>query len=306
MGSALNKVKEINIINMISRQVKPKDKDVVVSIGDDTAVVAGRGDTYLLYTCDMLVERVHFKKDEDLKKVGFKAMAVSISDIAAMGGEPKHALISVGLPSAKAQEKARQLFAGIKACARKYHVDIIGGDTNRSKNIIIDVFMTGTVKRKHLVLRSGAKRGDYIFVSGPLGGTLAGKHLDFKPRLDAAHFLVKNFHVTSMMDLSDGLSMDLNRLCQASGTGAFVFEEKIPKNSGVLKVEPALFDGEDFELLFTLTPKESLKLLRQCQRRKTRLMFYPIGKMTDLFEGVRLVRKNGRIENLKPQGFKHF
>lgn len=306
MGLAINKIKEIKMINMMSRQLKAVDKDVVVSIGDDAAVVAGRGDTYLLYTCDMLVESVHFKKNEDLKKVGYKAMAVSISDIAAMGGEPRHALVSVGLPSVQAEVKARQLFAGIKACARKYHVDIIGGDTNRSARVIIDVFMTGAVKRKDLTLRSGAGIGDYIFVSGPLGGTLSGKHLDFNPRLDAARFLVKNFHVTSMMDLSDGLSMDLNRLCQASRKGALIFEEKIPKNRGVLKVERALFDGEDFELLFTLAPEESLKLLRKCQARKTGLMFHFIGKMTNRFTGVRLVRKNGKVENLNPDGFKHF
>lgn len=306
MGDSLNKIKEIGIINAMARGLKKRDKSVIVSIGDDAAVVLGPKGRYTLYTCDMLVESVHFKKNEDLKKVGYKAVAVSVSDIAAMGGKPKYALVSVGLPPSSVELKARDLFAGINACARKYRLDVIGGDTNRSARLVIDVFMAGEVERKNLVLRKGAKKGDYIFVSGPLGGSLKGKHLFFQPRLKAARWLVKNHKPTSMMDLSDGLAMDLNRLCAAGRTGALIFENKIPKNKSVLKVESALFDGEDFELLFTLPPKDTFKILETCRKNKSGLKFYPIGKMTDLFSGVKLVRESGEIEEVAPEGFKHF
>ncbi len=306
MADALNKIKEISIIRSLAKGLKPKRKDVVVSIGDDAAVVLGKAGEYLLYTTDMLVEAVHFKKNEDLKKVGYKAIAVSVSDIAAMGGEPRFALVSCGLPASQAEPKARHLFAGIKACARKYGVDVIGGDTNRSSILVIDIFMAGVVKRGQLVLRSGAKKGDYIFVSGPLGGSLRGKHLNFNPRVDAAHFLVENFKVTSMMDLSDGLAYDLNRLCEASKTGALIFEDKIPKNKGVFKTDSALFDGEDFELLFTLSPKDTLRLMQKCAVRGSKLVFYPIGRMVDFSETVRMVKHNGEVVRVMPGGFRHF
>ncbi|MFH0877703.1 MAG: thiamine-phosphate kinase [Candidatus Omnitrophota bacterium] len=305
MERPFKKVKEVVLIEALSRRFKARDRSVVVSIGDDAAVLRWTKEKYLLYTVDMLVEGVHFKKGEDLKKVGYKAMAVSVSDIAAMGGLPKHALVSVGLPKAHAEASLRALSAGIASCARQFKVDVIGGDTNRSPHLVVDVFMTGEVLRRHLALRRGARPGDHIFVSGTLGGSLAAKHLSFMPRVKEAQFLVKNFKVTSMMDLSDGLAMDLNRLVQASRCGAMIFEYKIPKSSGCLTINQALCDGEDFELLFTLACKDAQSLLAMTNKKKAPCRFFQIGRMTDLFGGVRMVTNRGRLREIHCRGFQH-
>lgn len=305
MANPLKKVKEIGLIEGVARRFKPKDQAVVVGIGDDAAAVKGPKGARLLYTCDMLIESVHFKKNEDPRKIGYKAMAVSVSDIAAMGGIPKYALVSVGLPKKGVDRIARGLFEGIGRCARKFHVDVIGGDTNRSPRLVIDVFMAGVVEKDRMVLRSTAKPGDFIFVSGPLGGSFRGKHLDFIPRLKEARFLVENFKVTSMIDLSDGLGMDLNRLAQASGVGALVFENRIPRSKGVASTKAALFDGEDFELLFTLSKTDALELLHRTKRGKN-MKFYFLGRITDLFSGVRMITKGGETRKVEPLGFRHF
>lgn len=306
MGDPFKNVKEVAVIERIKRGFKPRDPGVVVSIGDDTAVVRGPKGKYLLYTADMLIEGVHFKKGEDPAAVGYKALAVSVSDIAAMGGIPKYALVSVGLPKKGAQKFARGLYRGLKRCALKYRVDVIGGDTNRSDRLVIDCFVAGEVEKEKVTLRSGARSGDYIFVSGPLGGSLKGRHLCFEPRVKEARFLAAHFRPTSAIDLSDGLGMDLNRVCAASGTGALIFENKIPRNQGVGDIGHALFDGEDFELLFTLPKKRAFDLLHWQARGRRPFLFHMIGRMTDLFGGVRLVAASGRVKAVACRGFQHF
>jgi len=306
MVTPLKKIKEAGLIERFAKALKPCDPSVVVAIGDDAAVVRGAKGCYRLYTVDMLIEGTHFKKGESYEKVGYKAMAVSISDIAAMGGEPQYALLSVGLPKKNAQTIAQKLFKGVASCARKFNVDVIGGDTNRSGKLVIDCFIAGTVEEKNLALRSGASPGDHIFVSGPLGGSIFGKHLTFEPRLKESRFLVKNFKVTSMIDLSDGLGVDLNRVSFASALGAIIFENKIPMAQGVTKIKNALFDGEDFELLFTLSAGDSFKLLRMMKKNKTAMSFYQIGRMTDLFSGVRMMTRRGKVEEVGCDGFRHF
>jgi thiamine-monophosphate kinase len=301
MDAYLKNIKEWALVTQAIRRFRVSDRSVVVGPGDDAAVIAGPGGLYNLLTVDMLVESVHFKKGEDLKKVGYKAVAVSISDIAAMGGEPRFALVSVGLPREDLAVRARALFAGIGQCARRNGVSIIGGDINRSDRLVIDVFMMGEVEKKNLVLRSGAKDGDTIFVSGPLGGSLkSGRHLRFIPRVKEARFLVKHFNVNAMMDLSDGLSMDLSRLCEASRLGAEIFEEDIPKSAGVKTIAEAMGDGEDYELLFTLGPAQARRL------SAARLHFYPIGRMTAAFKGVRMRSRDGFLKKLPPPKFRHF
>ncbi|MBI5873036.1 MAG: thiamine-monophosphate kinase [Candidatus Omnitrophica bacterium] len=303
---SLKKIKEVVLIEAIKKRFKPMNKDVIVPIGDDTAVVRGGKGKCLLYTADMLIEGVHFKKGEDPKKIGYKAMAVSVSDIAAMGGEPKYALVSVGLPQKNVDKTARGLYDGIRLCAKKFSIDVIGGDTNRSQKLVIDCFMAGVVEAKRLVLRSTAKPGDFIFVSGPLGGSLEGRHLSFEPRVKEARFLVENFRVSSMIDLSDGLGTDLNRVAGASKTGALIFENKIPVSRGVKTIRAALFDGEDFELLFTLPKLDAFKLLGMMNARRAPFKFFSVGRMTDLFNGVRMVTADGRIKQIPCAGFKHF
>jgi thiamine-monophosphate kinase len=297
---------ELVLVDQIARRFKTRDHSVIVPIGDDAAAVRLSSDKCHLYTVDMLVEGTHFKKGEDSRKVGYKAMAVSVSDIAAMGGEPKYALVSVGIPGRSAKRSIRGLLTGLNKAARAYGVAIIGGDMNKSDRLVVDVFMVGQAHPGRLARRSGARSGDVIFVSGPLGGTLKGKHLDFVPRLDASRFLMKNFHVTSMMDLSDGLSMDLNRISAASRVGALIFETKIPLNKGVRRAQEALTGGEDFELLFTLSSTDARRLEQTMKRRATRLEFWSIGVMSRLFKGVRMISCDGRVQMISPKGFQHF
>jgi len=307
MDAYLKNIREWALVTQAARRFKTADRSVVVGPGDDAAVIRGPKGFYRLLTVDMLVESVHFKKGEDLKKVGYKAVAVSVSDIAAMGGQPRFALVSVGLPRKDTARRAQALFAGLGQCARRYGVSIIGGDMNRSDRCVIDVFMMGEVEKKNLVLRSGAKDGDVILVSGPLGGSQAsGRHLAFVPRVQEARFLVRHFRVHAMMDLSDGLSMDLSRLCEASRLGAVVSEEDIPRNPGVKTIASALGDGEDYELIFTLAPKEARRLAASCGRPSSPFRFYPIGRMTDTFQGVRIRGRDGFLKKLPPPKFKHF
>ncbi len=306
MATALKKVKEVVLIEGLKKRFRHYDKGVVVSIGNDAAVVSSGEDKYLLYTADMLIEGTHFKKSQGYKNIGYKAMAVSVSDIAAMGGVPKYALVSVGLPAKGVDRAVSGLYRGISLCASRYGIDVIGGDTNKSQKLVIDVFMTGEVEKERLVLRSTAKTGDFIFVSGPLGGSFKGRHLSFVPRLKEARYLVENYHVTSMMDLSDGLGMDLNRISSASKVGALIFENKIPRSTGVKNTASALFDGEDFELLFTMPEKEAMRLLAGVSGKKNPHKFFPIGRITDTFNGVRMVSLGGIIKKISSGGFSHF
>lgn len=307
MDAYLKNIREWALVTAAARRFKTADRSVLVGPGDDAAVIRGPKGSCGLLTVDMLVESVHFKKGEDLKKVGYKAVAVSVSDIAAMGGQPRFALVSAGLPRKDLARRAQALFAGLGQCARRYGVSIIGGDMNRSDRLVIDVFMTGEVEKKNLVLRSGAKDGDVIFVSGPLGGSQAsGRHLSFVPRVQEARFLVRHFKVHAMMDLSDGLSMDLSRLCEASRLGAVISEEDVPRNPGVKTIAAALGDGEDYELLFTLGPQEAGRLSASCRRPSSLFRFYPIGRMTDAFRGVRIRGRGGFLKKLSPPKFKHF
>ncbi len=302
----IKKDRELAIIERFAARLKNKNKSVVVPIGDDAAAVRGARGKYDLYTADMLVESVHFKKGESLKKVGYKAIAVCLSDIAAMGGLPKYALVSVGLPRKTPDKAIKALISGIALCAKKFNVDVVGGDTNRSPTLVIDVFMVGEALRGELVLRSCAKSGDYIFVSGPLGGSQRVRHLTFQPRLRQSRFLVENFKVTSMIDLSDGLGRDLSRICKASKVGAIIFEDRIPKSRGVLKTESALFDGEDFELLFTLSKSSALKLIAMMYTKGGIDKFYHIGKITHLFDGIKMITRDAKLRRLPTGGFRHF
>lgn len=280
---------------------------LVAGIGDDAAVVKINSKRCALYTADMLIESVHFKKKEDPVRIGYKALAVSVSDIAAMGGYPKYALLSVGLPSTGSGRVMKGLMRGVKKCADRFGVVLIGGDTNRSPVLVLDSVVIGEVEREHLVMRQGSRSGDHIFVSGSLGGSIRGKHLDFIPRVDEARFLTHSFKPTAMMDISDGLGMDLNRMTQVNLCGALIHESKIPVADKADSIDSALFDGEDFELLFTLRPKDALRLTKSRRRRSVRgVRFTEIGRMTDLFRGVKMICLNGRTRRIGPGGFQHF
>lgn len=237
----------------------PRNASLLVGPGDDCAVVGRRSDAvWTLLKTDCVIEGVHFTDATDFARVGWKALARNVSDIAAMGGEPRHALITVALPPELDVAKADALYAGLRECARKFHVAIAGGETARSPGpVFVSVALTGEVERVRCVTRSGGKPGDVLFVTGRLGGSLAGKHLDFTPRLREARWLTQHFKLHAMMDLSDGLGADLPRLAKASGCGFELGE--IPCTPGCSQ-QDALSDGEDFELLFAVHPRQASRI----------------------------------------------
>ena len=237
----------------------PGNASLLVGPGDDCAVVGRRADAiWTLLKTDCVIEGVHFTGETDFARVGWKALARNVSDVAAMGGEPQHALITVAMPPGMEVAKADALYKGLRRCARKFGVAIAGGETARSPGpVFVSVALTGRVERARCVLRSGGKPGDVLFVTGLLGGSLAGKHLDFIPRLHEARWLTEHFRLHALMDLSDGLGADLPRLARASGCGFELGE--LPLTSGCSRRD-ALSDGEDFELLFAVAPRQAARL----------------------------------------------
>lgn len=322
----LENIGEFGLIEKIAKDIRP-DAFVIKGIGDDAAVMKWRKDKYLLATADMLIEDRHFRRAQPPSKVGWKALCCGISDIAAMGGAPKWTLISCGFPKDLEIKYTDGIYAGFKKAAKKFGVNIVGGDTNLSQNIILDVTVLGEAKKKNLVLRSGAKAGDFIFVTGSLGGSIYGRHLEFMPRLKEAQILVKNFKINSMIDLSDGLSSDLNHILKQSKVGAIIYDYLIPRtkrrllrhaalpafgrrggsprNDDCVNLENALSDGEDFELLFTMGKKEGYKLL-DLRHKLFDIPVTRIGTITDIKFGSKIVDIFGRRRELRPKGFRHF
>ncbi len=294
---------EFNLIGNITRGIKPS-KAVIKGVGDDTAVVGYKKDKYLLFTCDMLIEEKHFHRSSGGYLIGKKSLSVSISDVASMGGEPKFFLVSLGVPGSLGLKYVNDLYKGIKDVARKFKIDLIGGDTVNSKKIIIDIALLGEVEKKNLVLRSTAKNKDSIFVTGSIGGSLKGnRHLDFIPRLKEARFLVKRFKIHSMIDVSDGLMQDLGHILKSSKKGALIHEKNIPISKDAKDFNSAVKDGEDFELVFTTSKRDGDRLMKVWPF-KTPLS--RIGEVLKKQKGLKLIRKNGKKEDIDLAGYTHF
>lgn len=302
-------VGEIALIRRITKDIK-LDRSVVKGAGDDTAVMAWTAKKYLLYTCDMLVEGVHFttgaKGAATPFQIGWKALGRNISDIAAMGGVPRYAVVSMALPPDTRVSFVDGVYNGMKDLASRFGVNIVGGDVSRSGKIVIDVSLTGEVEKENLVLRSGARRGDAILVTGSIGGSIRRKHLEFMPRVDAARHLVKRFKLHAMIDVSDGLLLDLWRILDASNAGARIYRSAVPLSSDAGPFDRAVRDGEDFELLFTIGMEEAIRI------RPVDVGFpiAVIGEITDKRCGYRLIRDDGRAQKIAPhpdaKGFLHF
>ncbi len=279
------------------RQVVTMKNGILLGPGDDTAILSltasERGEQGL-FTTDMLMEGTHF----DLKKmspelVGRKALAVNISDIAAMAGKPVGALISLALPKNGGADLGQKVFQGMFEVAEEFGVSIIGGDTNSWDGpLVISVALYGETTEGRAVLRSGARVGDVIFVTGELGGSLAGRHYTFQPRVKEALFLHEKYTLHAMIDLSDGLISDLEHILEESSCGAVLERGKIPishaaqdaaRKSGDpdqdASLKRALTDGEDFELCFTLPSDEASRLLKGPKPSSTKLS--AIGVITD-------------------------
>lgn len=272
----------------------PAGRNLVLGAGDDCAVVRVSGSVLLLKT-DCVVEDVHFHRREDPARVGWKALCRPLSDIAAMGGEPLQALVTIVAPSRMPVEYWKDFYRGLKRAARKFQVGIAGGETARSTGgIVVSVALIGRASARRFITRGGGAPGDVLFVTGRLGGSLRGHHLDFVPRLAEGRWLAENFPPKAMMDLSDGLAKDLPRLAAASRCGFELDFAAIPANRGC-SLEQALGDGEDYELLFAMAPRKAAGLERAWRRRFPRVPLTRIG---------RLVRRG--VRPALPPGFDHF
>ncbi len=302
------RVRDIGEIGLIKRSAKMfrLGKSVKRGIGDDAAVIEWTKNKYLLFTCDMIIEDVHFKLHKATPfQIGWKALARNVSDIAAMGGVPKYALISIGLDPKTPVKTVDGIYRGIKAIADRFNISVVGGDTSRSKKLVLDVSLIGEVEKRCLVTRSGAKKGDAIFVTGSLGGSIKRRHLDFIPRVEEARMLVKKYKINSMIDISDGLVLDLWRILDKSGTGARITKSAIPLSRDAVSFERGVTDGEDFELLFTMGPEEARRFLRNSPAVMTTPVSL-IGEVMDKTYGVRLITDNGNEKRLKAEGYLHF
>ena len=302
------KLKDVGEIELIKGFAKTMrlDGSVVKGSGDDAAVIKWTRDRYLLLTCDMVIEDVHFKlpgaKPFD---IGWKAMARNISDIAAMGGVPRYALVSVAIDPEKSHRFARELMEGMIAAASRFKVNIVGGDMSRSKSLMIDISLAGEVEKRNLVLRSGARPGDIILVTGSIGGSGKGKHLNFTPRVREAREIGNKFKINSMIDVSDGLVMDLWRILDQSRVGATLYQNAIPLSKDAVSFKKAISEGEDFELLFTMSTSEAKRFFKTyLNKMKTPVTL--IGEITGKKNGYKLVNAKGKEERLSPKGYAHF
>jgi len=309
-------VNEFELIARLTRNL-PTNDSVVVGAGDDCAVLdVGAADRLLVFKTDAVVEGVHFASEAPPEKIGHKALARCLSDIAAMAGTPTAAVITIGLPKQFKSEFVERIYAGLNVLAKAHGVAIVGGETTTNpERVLISMAVIGFVPREKLLLRSGAKAGDAIFVTGELGGSIAGHHLDFEPRLVEARWLAEHFQIHSMMDVSDGLAGDLRHILKASHVGAELLRSAIPISRAARQISKrgdaakpalvaALTDGEDFELLFTIASQAAVPVLDAWRKQFPNLKLSCIGKII-AGDGIKLRDKTG-VRPLTAHGYVHF
>lgn len=282
---------------------------VLVGIGDDAAVLEPGNDLQIACT-DQIIDGVDFDSSRDaLEDVGYKSMAINLSDIAAMGGWPTAALVTLTLPRTNATRIAGDVYEGILEAAAEFEIAIAGGDLSTYEGpLAINVVMLGHAPRNGVWRRSGAKEGDAILVTGPLGGSLRGRHLRPQPRLALAKALRETVDVHAAIDISDGLSLDLDRLCAASGVGAELDIESIPihpdaeelsQTSQRTPFQHAWADGEDFELILTMAQPDADRLLSSRPDLGLTQIGVAVGR-TGLWK-----KAKGKLQRLPPQGYVH-
>ena len=273
----LRDIGEDALLDKLSRFF-PVGKNVVAGSGDDAAIVRGPtgGDLIVLKT-DCVVENIHFNDTASPEAIGWKAMMRPLSDFAAISGIPEFALITLMVDRDRTVAWVSGVYRGLAGAARRFGVSIVGGETSAARRTAaISVCVTGRVEKNRWVSRRGGKAGDDLFVTGRLGGSIKGKHLRFVPRIEESRWLTENFHIHAMMDLSDGLGADLPRLARASGVGFEIDFNALPRSPGA-SVKNAINDGEDFELLFSISPNDSQRLQTAWRRKFPRLKLTKIG-----------------------------
>ncbi len=322
---------EFDLIQRMTRSVRTFSDNLLAGIGDDCAVVSGGEKSDLLLTSDMLVEKVHFdRRWFSPEQAGGKALRVSLSDIAAMGGVPEFALVSLAVPASLDPNEVEAIYRGILETAEAFEVTIAGGDLSRTTGeIVLDIMLLGKVEKGRAVLRSGAKPGDRIFVSGTLGDAASGllalesgltgpdadsliqRQLVPEPLIKLGQALGRGRWASAMIDVSDGLSSDLGHICKASGVGACVKMKDLPVSEtsararGRLSIETEsvlLHGGEDYELLFTV-PSE---LMTRFQQETFPAPLAEIGIILPASEGIVLELSDDVCKDLNAGGFDHF
>jgi thiamine-monophosphate kinase len=327
----LKQIGEFGLIDLIRNRLPAKGKNLLVGVGDDAAVIRLTPEKFLIFTTDTLREGVHFDLGYySYQQVGWKAMAANLSDVASMGGIPTFGLVSLGLPKKIKVQDVLKIYQGMMDLAKRFGCKLCGGDLFLSSEIVISLTLLGKVEPESLVKRSGAKPGDLICVTNDLGQSQAAleilkskknskpnwlkKHLKPLPRVNEARKLVKSLAVTSMIDISDGLSSDLYHISEESNVGALILKQKIPVSRSLLKmasvlrespVDLALSSGEEYELLFTIK-KDQQKRLQLLKRKTPNLKITVIGEIKDKKDGLRILDSQGRSKNLKRSGFSHF
>lgn len=309
-------MKEFDLIARLTRNL-PTHAGVIAGPGDDCALLdLGLPLHWVVFKTDAVVEGIHFTPETQPERVGHKAMARVLSDFAAAAATPTAAVVTLALPPHHDPARIESLYQGLCELARSWNVAIVGGETTTNPDrILVSIAALGTVEKSRSVRRSGAQAGDALFVSGELGGSIAGHHLEFQPRLAESHWLTENFRVHAMIDLSDGLAGDLRHLAAASQVGAELLEGSLPirraaklrARSGESPKSPvlaALTDGEDFELLFAVAKQDAVPVLDGWKARFPDVRLTCIGRLTQE-PGIRLRDRQGP-KPMPTHGYVHF
>ena len=321
----LLRLEEKDLVEAIRKEFNGPHPGLILGIGDDAAVFKSKGINFVI-TKDLLVEDVHFVlRFHPPQLLGRKSLNVNLSDLAAMGAFPKYALLGLGLPMRSETKWIEEFFAGFKSASKEFGVGLIGGDVTRAQRVIISVTLLG--EGKNIIKRDGAKPGHRLFVSGSLGeareglllmkkGIRLGKNkrqnrmlktfLDPKPQVELGMELARLKLASAMIDISDGLSVDLARICEESGCGAEVYLEKIPVSSALKALQRRAYDfalngGEDYQLLFSIPERE----LDALARLKNKFTLRSIGRMIK-GEGIFVIDRRGRRKKLQPKPWHHF
>ena len=319
----LSQLGEFGLIDLLSKEIGKPSGNVMVGVGDDAAVIEIlnpkseirnkseiRKSKLQLITTDTLIENIHFKvKKTSFFDLGHKALAINISDIAAMGGVPTYAVVSIGANKRFPVKKIKELYRGLRTLAKKHQIDIVGGDTVQSpRDLMISITLLGEVEKENLLLRSTARVGDAILVTGGFGGPAAEKfkiqNSKFKIRLNEAGVIAKSHLATAMIDSSDGLVRSVLEICKASKVGARIWTDSVPRAKKAT-LEQALYGGEEYELVFTVPRARAMKL-QQLIEKKTKTKIAIVGEIVGKGQGIKLVDPRGAVSPLQKKGYEHF